>query len=71
MAKVATATVDMNKVERLMTAKYWSWSELALRTDLSYATMHALKVKRRKASFRTVCKIAKALHVEAAEIVEG
>lgn len=70
MPKVNTAMVYMEGVEKLMTAKYLTWSELALRADLSYATMHALKVGRRKASFRTICKIARALSVEPCEIVE-
>lgn len=70
MSKTNTAIIDMVKVETLIHAKYWTWSELALQTGLSYATMHALKVGRRKAGFRTICKIARALNVEAKEIVE-
>ena len=71
MPKVNTATVDMTKVEKLMTEKYFTWCELALRSGLSYYTMHALKVGRRNASFRTLGKIARALDVDPADIVKN
>ena len=70
MPAVKTAPVNMDKVEKIMIAKYWTWGELALRTDLSYATIHALRVGRRNASFRTICKLARALEVDPAEIVK-
>ena len=60
--------IDMKKVLQLARKKYLDVSALARKADLSYATMHALQTKRRNASTKTVCKIAKALEVEPEEI---
>ena len=61
---------DMGKVKRLAYKKGWSFSELAKRADLSLNTLFALQAKRRKASERTMYKIAAALDVSPAEIIE-
>ena len=61
---------DMGKVKQLTYKKGWSWSELASRAELSLNTLFALQAKRRKASERTVYKIAAALGVSPEEIIE-
>lgn len=61
---------DMGKVKRLAYEKGWSFSELAKRADLSLNTLFALQAKRRKASARTMYKLADALDVSPVEIIE-
>lgn len=67
---MTTCYIDMNKVKRTMWEKGWSWAELAQRAGLSLSTMFSLQSKRRKASERTMYKLATALNVEPADIVE-
>lgn len=62
---------DMGKVKRLAYKKGWSWAELAKRADLSANTLFALQAKRRKASERTMYKLAAALEVAPGDIVEN
>jgi len=67
---MTTIIPDMGKVKQLAYTKGWSWAELAQRAGLSLTTMFALQSKRRKASERTLYKLAGALDVPPAEIVE-
>lgn len=48
----------------------WSWADLARRAGLSLNTLFALQSKRRKASERTMYKLATALNVEPTDIIE-
>lgn len=65
-----TLAPDMGKVKRLSYGKGWSWAELAKHANLSLNTLFALQAKRRKASERTMYKLAAALDVSPAEIIE-
>lgn len=61
---------NMAEVKRLTYSKGWSWAELAKQANLSLNTIFALQSKRRKASERTMYKLAAALDVAPADIVE-
>ena len=61
---------DMGEVKRLTYKKGWSLSELAKQANLSLNTIFALQAKRRRASERTVYKLANALDVSPADIIE-
>ena len=67
---MTTVFPDMGKVKLTMYQKGWSWAELARRSGLSQNTLFALQSKRRKASERTMYKLAAALDVSPADIVE-
>ncbi|WP_303063480.1 helix-turn-helix domain-containing protein [Acidaminococcus massiliensis] len=61
---------NMGEVKRLTYKKGWSLSDLAKQANLSLNTIFALQAKRRRASERTVYKLANALDVSPAEIIE-
>lgn len=63
-------TTDMGKVKQLAYQKGWSLSDLAKQANLSLNTIFALQAKRRRASERTVYKLANALDVSPADIIE-
>lgn len=63
-------TVDMQKVRDMTFKRLWTWNDLARRADLAPATIFALLAERRRASTRTVYKIAHALQVEPSEIIK-
>lgn len=63
-------TTDMGKVKQLSYQKGWSLSDLAKQANLSLNTIFALQAKRRRASERTVYKLANALDVSPADIIE-
>lgn len=68
-----TFSVNMKKVYELRLQKFWTTSELGRQAHLSQATIFSLKAKRRNgrnASMRTVKKLAAALDVSPAEIIE-
>lgn len=67
---MTTVFPNMEKVKHTMYKNGWSWSDLARRSGLSLNTLFALQSKRRKASERTMYKLATALNVEPADIVE-
>lgn len=62
--------LDMGKVKVLAYQKFWSLSELARQSRVSLATIFALQAKKRCASQRTITKLAAALDVSPADIVE-
>lgn len=62
-------SIDMQKVRSMTYKRLWTWADLARHTDLTQSTLYALKAGRRKASPRTVYKIAHALEVEPEEII--
>lgn len=66
----AVYSPDMGKVKRLSYKNGWSWADLAKRAGLSINTLFALQAKRRKASERTVYKLAAALDVAPTDLVE-
>lgn len=65
-----TFTVRMGKVYELTQKKFWTIAELGRQAKLSQATIFSLKAKRRKASLLTVNKLAAALDVSPADIIE-
>lgn len=65
-----TFSVDMEKVCKLTQEKFWTTAELGRKAHLSQATIFSLKAKRRNASMLTVRKLAAALDVSPAEIIE-
>lgn len=65
-----TFSVNMKKVYELRLKKFWTTSELGRQAHLSQATIFSLKAKRRNVSMRTVKKLAAALDVSPAEIIE-
>lgn len=65
-----TFTVNMGKVCELTQEKFWTIAELTRKAHLSQATYFSLKSGRRKASVLTVKKIAAALDVSPADIIE-
>ncbi len=65
-----TFVVNMAKVKELTYQKFWSLTELAQQAHISLATIFALQAKKRQASKRTVAKIAAALDVSPADIIE-
>jgi DNA-binding Xre family transcriptional regulator len=67
---VKTVEIDMKKVKEITLKKFMSFADLAKRANLSLATLFALQAKRRKASERTLYKIAAALDVSPADIIE-
>lgn len=67
---MTTVFPNMGKVKTMIYKKGWSWADLARRSGLSLNTLFALQSKRRKASERTMYKLATALNVEPADIVE-
>lgn len=64
------AIINMAKVKELTYKRFWSLSQLAEKSHVSLATIFALQAKKRRASQRTVVKIAAALDVSPAEIIE-
>lgn len=64
-----TFSVNMKKVYELRLKKFWTTSELGRQAHLSQATVFSLKA-RRNVSMRTVKKLAAALDVSPAEIIE-
>lgn len=62
--------VNMDKVYELTQEKFWTIAELGRQAHLSQATIFSLKAKRRNVSMRTVKKLAAALDVSPAEIIE-
>ena len=62
-------TINMEQVELLASKNYWTITDLAKRSRLSYATLHALKTGRRRASLKTLVSIAKALGVKPDDIL--
>ena len=67
---VKTVEIDMKKVKEMTLKKFMSFADLAKSSNLSLATLFALQAKRRKASERTLYKIAAALDVSPADIIE-
>lgn len=65
-----TFSVNMEKVDELRLKKFWTNSELGRKAHLTQGTIYSLKAKRRNASMRTVKKLAAALDVSPAEIIE-
>lgn len=62
--------VNMEKVKELTYRNLWTWADLARNAHITQPTIYALQAGRRKASLRTVYKIATALGVEPSEIVK-
>ncbi|MCH4096026.1 MAG: helix-turn-helix transcriptional regulator [Acidaminococcus provencensis] len=67
---VKTVEIDMKKVKEMTLKKLMSFADLAKSANLSLATLFALQAKRRKASERTLYKIAAALDVSPADIIK-
>ncbi len=65
-----TFNVDMRKVKETAYKKYMNLQDLAIKSHVSAASLFAYQAKRRKASERTVYKIAAALDVSPADIIE-
>lgn len=65
-----TFSVNMEKVDELRLKKFWTNSQLGRQAHLTQATICSLKAKRRNASMLTVKKLAAALGVSPAEIIE-
>ena len=65
-----TFSVNMEKVDELRLKKFWTNSELERKAHLTQATIYSLKAKRRNACILTVRKLAAALDVSPAEIIE-
>ena len=61
---------NMGEVKRLTYKKGWSLADLARQANLSLNTIFAMQAKRRRASERTVHKLANALDVSPADIIE-
>ena len=62
--------VDMPKIKRLTYRNLWTWAELSRRANVTTPTLYALQAGRRRASLRTVYKLAAALGVEPREIIK-
>ncbi|WP_370850989.1 helix-turn-helix domain-containing protein [Megasphaera sp.] len=62
--------VDMEKVGNMRYEHLWTWSELARRSNVTTATIFALKAGRRRASMRTLHKIAHALGVQPGTLIK-
>lgn len=62
--------VNMNKVCKMREEKFWTIAELTRKAHLSQPTYYSLKSGRRKASILTVKKLAAALDVSPADIIE-
>lgn len=70
MKKQKTLMVDMQRVEQIADKKALSLTMLAIKADLSPATIFSVKSGRRNPSQKTVFKIAAALNVEPSEIIK-
>lgn len=62
--------MNMEKVKDMMYSRFWTWRVLAEKSNLTETTLMALQAKRRKASARTVYKIAAALKVKPETLIE-
>ena len=62
--------VNMDKVCKMREERFWTIAELIRKAHLSQATYYSLKSRRRKASILTVKKLAAALDVSPADIIE-
>ena len=62
--------MDMEKVKNMMYSRFWTWRILAEKSNLTETTLMALQAKRRRASARTVYKIAAALKVKPETLIE-
>lgn len=62
--------INFSLVKKLSYEKMWSLAKLATESDLSLSTLFALQRSNRKASLRTVSKLANALNVAPNEIIE-
>lgn len=65
-----TAKIDFQKVDTIVSSKFWTWAELGRRAEISSATVLAIKAGRRNASYKTIRKIAAALEVQPRDIVQ-
>lgn len=67
--RTSSAALDAKKVQALTEARFMSWAELALRSDISASTISLLMAGKRNASYKTIRRLAAALDVEPAEII--
>lgn len=65
-----SVSINFKQVKNLSYKKMWSLAKLATESDLSLSTLFALQRSNRKASLRTVSKLATALNVEPEKIIE-
>ena len=65
-----TIVIDMDKVKELMHGAMWVWSDLAKAADVATATLYAIQAGSRKGSYKTLFKLAKALHVDPKELLK-
>lgn len=63
-------TIDMPKVKEMTYRKLWTWADLAKQAGITQPTIYALQAGRRKASQRTLFKLAAALDVDPSEIIK-
>lgn len=70
MKEQNTLLVNMPKIEQIANEKALSLTMLAVRADLSAATIFAIKAGRRNPTKKTIFKIATALGVEPSEIIK-
>lgn len=63
-------TIDMLKVKEMTYRKLWTWADLAKQAGITQPTIYALQAGRRKASQRTLFKLAAALDVDPLEIIK-
>lgn len=64
------AQPDFEKIRPMLEARFWTWSEYARQANISLPTLLSLRAGRRRASFKTVRKLADALGVDPREIVK-
>lgn len=62
--------IDMLKVKEMTYRKLWTWADLAKQAGITQPTIYALQAGRRKASQRTLFKLAAALDVDPSEIIK-
>jgi len=63
-------SINMQKAKTLSYRKCWTLKELANHAHISLDTVFALQAKRRKATLLTLNKLAAALDVAPADLVE-
>lgn len=68
--KYRRVTIDEKSLDYYRLRKFWTWGELAFRSEVSPATVFAINAGKHEASIKTLLKIAVALNVSPVELLE-
>lgn len=63
-------TVNGTALDAARRSRYWSWNHLADKSHVAVSTLFSVKNGQRRASFSTLTKIAEALDLDPADLVQ-